>query len=126
MRGRATAAELALFLIMSKRKPPTGRDVSSKEIREAERILALTSQQQGTHPTAVAADPEQLAHINTYGTLPQFYLDRPFVGRQCGKPEIWKARDQKWYYEIAKGHTDAKAVECHDCRLAKKQTKNSG
>jgi hypothetical protein len=105
---------------MPKRKPATGRDASTKEIREAERILALTAEQQRSHPTAVPADRSRLAHINTYGTLPDFYLDQPFVCRQCGKTEIWKARDQKWYYEEAKGHIDAKAVECHDCRMAKK------
>jgi hypothetical protein len=35
--------------------------------------------------------------------------------------EIWKAADQKWYYEEAKGHVDAKAVECYDCRVKRKK-----
>ena len=56
-----------------------------------------------------------------YGSLPEFYLDLPFTCRKCGKKEIWKARDQKWYYEEAKGHIDARAVECHDCRTTKKK-----
>lgn len=38
----------------------------------------------------------------------------------CGKEEIWKAADQKWYYEEAKGHIDARAVRCHDCRVTRK------
>lgn len=38
--------------------------------------------------------------------------------------EIWKAKDQQWYYEEAKGHIDARAVECHDCRAAKKRAKS--
>ena len=52
--------------------------------------------------------------------MPQRCIDRPFVCRRCGKREIWLARDQKWYYEQAKGHMDARAVECHACRKAKK------
>lgn len=106
---------------MPKRQPSTGRDPSAKEIREAERVLALTAEQQRTHPTAVAADLQQLTHINTYGSLPLCYLDLPFVCRLCGKTEIWKALDQKWYYEVAKGHTNSTAVECHACRMAKKR-----
>lgn len=104
---------------MSKNKD-TGRDPTDEELREAERILNLHPLQQKDHPSAVVADHKKLSHINTYGGLPEFYLDKPFTCRQCGKCEIWKAVDQKWYYEEAKGHIDAKAVECHRCRKAKK------
>lgn len=99
----------------------TGRDPSEKELREAERVLNLNPLQQKNHPAAIVADHTKLSHINTYGSLPEFYLDRPFTCRKCGKREIWKAKDQKWYYEEAKGHIDAVAVECHDCRKLKKQ-----
>ena len=98
----------------------TGQNAVEKEIREAERVLSLTPIQQRGHPSAVSADHSKLSHINTYGNLPEFYLDQPFTCRKCGKREVWKARDQKWYYEEAKGHIDARAVECHDCRTAKK------
>jgi hypothetical protein len=103
------------------RHSQTGRDATEVEVREAERILKLRLSQQRQHPSAVPADHGKLAHINTYGSLPDFYLDRPFVCRKCGKKEIWKAKDQKWYYEEAKGHIDARAVDCHDCRMAKKK-----
>jgi hypothetical protein len=66
---------------------------------------------------AVAADPAQLAHNNTYGLLPSFYIDTPFVCRDCGAHEIWTAKQQKWWYEIAKGHIDTCAVRCRPCRL---------
>lgn len=99
----------------------TGRDPTEKELREAERVLSLSPAQQKNHPSAVAADHRKLSHINTYGTLPDFYLDRPFTCRKCGKREIWKAKDQKWYFEEAKGHIDAIAVECHACRKSKKR-----
>ena len=100
----------------------TGRDPSEKDLREAERVLSLSPLQQKNHPSAVIADQSKLSHINTYGSLPDFYLDRPFSCRKCGKREIWKAKDQKWYYEEAKGHIDAVAIECHACRMAKKQS----
>jgi hypothetical protein len=103
-----------------RKKPDAGKNPSSKDLREAKRVASLPKLQQQGHPTAIRADPEKLAHINTYGELPDFYIDRPFECRKCGREEIWRAADQKWYYEETKGHIDAKAVECHDCRTAKK------
>ena len=102
------------------RQASKGRNPTAKQLREAERVLRLHPTQQKAHPTAIPAEPSKLDHINTYGSLPEFYLDQPFACRNCGKWEIWKARDQKWYYEEAKGHIDARAVECHDCRSARK------
>ena len=66
---------------------------------------------------AVAADSTQLAHNNTYGLLPSFYIDTPFVCKDCGAHEIWTAKQQKWWYEIAKGPIDSRAVRCRPCRL---------
>ncbi|MCG6891342.1 MAG: zinc-ribbon domain-containing protein [Gammaproteobacteria bacterium] len=100
-------------------KPGTGRNPSAKQLRAAEHVLNLNPLQRKTHPSAIQADPNKLAHINTYGSLPEYYVDQPFTCRKCGKREIWKATDQKWYYEEARGHIDAKAVECHDCRTKK-------
>lgn len=103
------------------RKLNTGRKPSTKELLEAERVLSLHPLQRKTHPSAIPADVSKLDHINTYGSLPEYYVDQPFTCRQCGKHEIWKAKDQKWYYEEAKGHIDAIAVECHACRSRKKE-----
>jgi len=108
------------------RRGDTGRDAGNRAIREAERVARLSPEQQRSHPAAVPADPDKLSHINTYGALPEYYIDRPFTCRRCGKREIWRARDQKWYYEEAKGHIDARAVECHDCRQAKKRGRSPG
>jgi len=98
----------------------TGRNPTSKELLEAIRIAQLHAEQQRNHLSAVAADHAKLVHINTYGVLPDFHVDKVFLYRNCGKREIWSARDQKWYYEEAKGHIDATAVECHGCRTSKK------
>lgn len=87
---------------------------------DAGRISQLQPLQQKDHPSALPADHARLSHVNTYSSLPDFYIDRPFSCKECGKREIWKACDQKWYYEEAKGHIDAVAIMCHDCRVAKK------
>lgn len=97
-----------------------GRNPTAKELAEAKRIAALPEEAQRQHPSALPADQSKLGHINTYGCLPEFYIDRPFRCCECGKEEIWKAADQKWYYEETKAHVDAKAVRCHDCRKRRK------
>src|SRR5262245_6806329 len=96
--GRTSWRVMVAERVMSKHTQ-TGRDATEAEILEAERILSLTPVQQRGHPSAVPADHSKLSHINTYGSLAEFYLDQPFTSRKCGKREIWKARDQKWYYE---------------------------
>jgi hypothetical protein len=72
---------------------------------------------------AVAADHRALSHINTYGLLPGYYLDRPFICRDCGAAETWTAKQQKWWYEVAKGHIDSVAVRCRACRQRIRQRK---
>lgn len=104
---------------MTKRQD-TGRNPTIREWAEADRLKDLPPSEQKLHPSSIPADSSRLSHINTYGFLPEFYVDRAFICRKCGKREIWRAVDQKWYYEEVKGHTDATAVECHDCRVAKK------
>ena len=65
---------------------------------------------------SVQADRAQLGHNNTYGPLPLFYVDRPFVCRDCGESQVWTAKQQKWWYEIAKGHINSVAIRCRPCR----------
>lgn len=69
---------------------------------------------------AVMADRTQLAHNNTYGPLPGFYVDQVVVCRQCGKEEVWPAERQKWWYEVAKGNINSRAVLCRACRIKEK------
>jgi DNA-directed RNA polymerase subunit RPC12/RpoP len=72
---------------------------------------------------ALKADHSQLAHNNTYGLLPQFYIDKVYKCRDCGSDEIWTAKQQKWWYEMAKGHIDSTAVRCRRCRKKIREAK---
>ncbi|MFZ5636177.1 MAG: zinc-ribbon domain-containing protein [Pseudomonadota bacterium] len=53
---------------------------------------------------------------NTCGPLPERYVDKPFVCRDCGEEQVWTAKQQKWWYEIALGAIDSTAVRCLPCR----------
>ncbi|MBI5848794.1 MAG: zinc-ribbon domain-containing protein [Nitrospirae bacterium] len=75
---------------------------------------------------AILSDPQELKHINTYGSLPEYYIDYPFTCIDCGSSEIWTAEQQKWWYEVAKKHIDSFAVRCRQCRHKRKKSVRSG
>jgi hypothetical protein len=61
-----------------------------------------------------------LAPYNSYG-VPTFvsrgyYEDRPFTCAECHTPQVWRAWQQKWWYEVAKGYVDSTAKLCRPCR----------
>lgn len=93
-----------------------------EEIRERRRQRAMAAAAQvppappRRPPGAVEADPAELAHNNTYGLLPLYYLDKAFTCRDCGSEELWTAKQQKWWYEVAKGNINSTAVRCRACR----------
>src|SRR2546423_1175272 len=55
----------------------------------------------------VLVNVENLRPTNSYGTPDfvkrEFYVDRSFQCKDCGKSEVWTATQQKWWYETAKG-----------------------
>jgi hypothetical protein len=52
-----------------------------------------------------------------------YYTDFPFTCRDCGKACVWKARDQKWWYEEMRGFIDTTAVRCRACRIKRRERK---
>ncbi|WP_434339275.1 zinc-ribbon domain containing protein [Motilimonas cestriensis] len=68
--------------------------------------------------SAVASDIAELQHNirAAYTSMPLFYLDMPFICKDCESFELWTAKQQKWWYEIAKGSIDSIAIRCRSCR----------
>ncbi len=50
-----------------------------------------------------------------------YYEDQPFICKDCGKPQLWKATQQKWWYEVAHGDRHTIASRCRDCRRKERQ-----
>ena len=68
-------------------------------------------------PNSVLANHAELMHNKTYGPFPLFYVDEPFNCIDCGSKEVWTAKNQKWWYEIAKGSIYSGAMRCLKCRV---------
>jgi hypothetical protein len=88
--------------------------VSRRKRRQANRY------RQRTPAALVPVNVAGLAPYNSYG-VPRFvergyYEDRPFTCAECGKPQLWTALQQKWWYEVAKGHVESTAKLCRPCR----------
>ena len=60
---------------------------------------------------------------STYFEIPEFYVDKSFSCKLCSKKEVWTAKQQKWWYEEAKGDLETTAVICRECRDKKKDEK---
>ncbi|MEZ0256530.1 MAG: zinc-ribbon domain containing protein [Chthoniobacter sp.] len=52
-----------------------------------------------------------------------YYVDQPFQCTDCGAQEIWTARQQKWWYEIARGGAWTIANRCRPCRRRERERK---
>jgi predicted RNA-binding Zn-ribbon protein involved in translation (DUF1610 family) len=68
-------------------------------------------------------DESKLNMGNTYDSPPEYYYDMEFTCRDCGSVEIWKAAQQKWWYEEAGGYFFATAVRCRECREKERNRK---
>jgi hypothetical protein len=100
-------------------------EIKERRLDRAGKLAAQLRGQDVRHLAAGApagmelADQDVLARYNnTYGPLPAFYVDRAFTCRDCGIEEVWTAKQQKWWYEVAHGHIDSTAVRCRACRRA--------
>jgi hypothetical protein len=74
---------------------------------------------------AVRVNREALAPNNSYGepdfVTRGFYVDQPFQCACCGAEETWRATQQKWWYEVAKGPVYSTAKYCIRCRRKRRE-----
>ena len=96
--------------------------ISRRQLRaKAKTMAAATGRPMATRPHGSAVcNPAALAPSNSY-SVPAFvtrgwYEDLPFCCKDCGAEEIWRATQQKWWYEVAKGDVATTAVRCRVCR----------
>ena len=73
----------------------------------------------GIPSDAVPADLSQQAPNNSYGP-PCYYRDYDFTCVDCGSFQVW--RQQKWWYEVAKGSIYSVAMRCCACRAGRRGT----
>ncbi len=70
---------------------------------------------------AIAVNPASLIMSSTFAYIPAFYQDILFQCVQCDDRQIWTAKAQRWWYEIAQGDIESTAKYCRSCRLKKRE-----
>ena len=78
--------------------------------------------------TVVKVRPEKLKFDNSYG-VPRFvdlgyYEDIAFICKDCGKDQIWRDTQQKWWYEVMQGGIWTTANRCRACRIKERSRKD--
>jgi hypothetical protein len=98
--------------------------------RAVKREALLQKDQRDALARGVAVNRAALAPHNSYSPpeiiVRGYYVDVPFNCQTCGKPQIWTASQQKWWYEVAKGSVFSTATECRACRQQKKKQGEQG
>lgn len=77
----------------------------------------------------LAVHPDRLAPDGSYG-VPDFvtrgtYIDKPFICADCGVRENWRASQQRWWYEVAKGGVWTTAMRCRACRRRERERREN-
>jgi hypothetical protein len=92
--------------------------------RRAKSDAVLAQRALGSAP----CNPALLAPYNSYSGPDfagrGFYIDRPFTCRDCGVDQVWTATQQKWWYEVAKGHWLSSPKRCRPCRRKVRDVKD--
>jgi Probable zinc-ribbon domain len=111
--GKQRRQELKIQRQARQEKQEQQKQAKKLAVQEAA-LQAMTAQ--GTEPV----DRTALAPHNSYDE-PDFvkrgyYLDHPFTCAGCCRQEVWTAKQQKWWYEVAKGSVFSTAKFCRTCR----------
>lgn len=70
---------------------------------------------------AIRADRRKQRSVS-WSPVPRYYYRyREFDCQSCGMTEVWTARQQQWWYEVAQGELQTTATTCRSCRKRKQQ-----
>ncbi len=101
-----------------RRVPRYEKDAQLAKQEAAERAGEETRTKRGK--SRIQADLSRQAPHNSYGGGRLYYQDLEFTCTDCGRQETWTARQQQWWYEVAKGPIYSTAVRCRACRRARR------
>ena len=102
------------------RRVPRYEKETDRAKQEAERLKSEQARAEKAR-SRIQADLTRQAPNNSYGGGPLYYEDLEFTCARCGRQAVWTARQQQWWYEVAKGHVFSTAVRCRTCRRARQR-----
>jgi hypothetical protein len=73
--------------------------------------------------TIIAVDKSRVVSRAAVPQVPDFYFDTWFGCKDCGRKELWTARQQQRWHEEQGGEIEAASVCCRGCRQQRKLRK---
>lgn len=105
------------------------RRAEIKTVRRAHRLAARAANRVVLPPPGpiVRVDYSKLMANNSYSLSAfaqrGYYVDMPFICRDCRAACVWTAAQQRWWYETLGGSQDAIAIRCRPCRQRERRRK---
>lgn len=100
-------------------------ELSARRKRAKEKALSRTIAAELESGRALPVDRDRIVSRSAVPRIPNVYRDLPFVCRDCGKEEVWTARQRKWWYEVAGGEIETTAIRCRECRAKEGRRKEA-
>lgn len=120
---RHTVRHAAIFRMKSNKQKRSEIKAKRVERRLSNEIVAQKAKLKKVSPServnAAALAPNNSYSVPLY-VQRGYYVDEQFTCEECGTKEVWKASQQKWWFEVAKGYADSRAVRCAACRRKKR------
>ena len=70
--------------------------------------------------TIIAVDRSKIVSRSAIPQIPDYYRDSWFTCKDCGKRELWTAKQQQRWYEEQGGEIETIAIRCRACRRKQK------
>ena len=96
------------------------RKLQERRRLKAEHEAANRRAEQIQRGEVILADQSKHAPHNSYDP-PTEYRDIEFTCIDCRVTEVWTARQQQWWYEVAQGPIHSTAVRCRSCRKKRRE-----
>jgi hypothetical protein len=116
--GSGKQKRIALTAKRTAKRETKMRANIAKQIARLHRELEAFLQEK--ERAGVRVNRAQLApHRSDFWSTPfeaGYYIDREFQCVDCGKQEVWTGKQQKWWFEVAKGSVYSTARRCRPCR----------
>ena len=68
-------------------------------------------------------DRSKIKSRSVIPSIPDYYENKAFTCMDCGSQEVWTAKQQKWWYEVAGGEIETTAIRCRKCRRKERDRK---
>ena len=111
--AKQKSQKLKLGRVERKAQCERAKLLASRKRAESEKAGLLPGLRKGS---IIAVDRSKIISRSAVPKIPDYYRDAWFTCKDCGKKELWTAKQQQRWHEEQGGEIEAIAIRCHTCR----------